>query len=69
MKTLKTLATIAITSLISLGVQAQTTQRLNASKANDYGLIYSLPRTLVDITTRRERKWIATRGRPALCGC
>ncbi|MDE6238485.1 MAG: DUF4831 family protein [Muribaculaceae bacterium] len=54
MKTLKTLATIAITSLISLGVQAQTTQRLNASKANDYGLIYSLPRTLVDITIETE---------------
>ena len=33
---------------------AQTTQRLNASKANDYGLIYSLPRTLVDITIEAE---------------
>ena len=33
---------------------AQTTQRLTASKANEYGLIYSLPRTLVDITIETE---------------
>lgn len=50
MKTIRTIATIAFTSLVSLGIQAQSTQRLNASKANDFGLIYSLPRTLVNIT-------------------
>ena len=54
MKTIKTLAAIAITSMFSFGLQAQTTQRLNASKANDYGLIYSLPRTLLDITIETE---------------
>lgn len=31
-------------------IAAQTTQRLTASKANEYGLIYSLPRTVLDIT-------------------
>ncbi|MDE5554807.1 MAG: DUF4831 family protein, partial [Muribaculaceae bacterium] len=54
MKTIRTIAAIALTSLVSLGIQAQSTQRLNASKANDYGLIYSLPRTLVDITIETE---------------
>ncbi|MDE6368008.1 MAG: DUF4831 family protein [Muribaculaceae bacterium] len=54
MKTIRTIAAIALTSLVSLGLQAQTAQRLNASKANDYGLIYSLPRTLVDITIETE---------------
>ncbi|MDE5567494.1 MAG: DUF4831 family protein [Muribaculaceae bacterium] len=33
---------------------AQTTQRLTATKANEYGLIYSLPRTLVDVTIEAE---------------
>lgn len=33
---------------------AQTTQRLSASKANDYGLVYSLPITEVDITIEVE---------------
>ncbi len=41
------------------GSFAQTTQRLDASKANEYGLLYSLPRTVVDITieaTHTERQ-------------
>lgn len=33
---------------------AQTTQKLVASKANEYGLIYSLPRTVLDITIESE---------------
>lgn len=37
-----------------LTATAQTTQKLNASKANDYGLIYSLPRTVLDITIEAE---------------
>lgn len=54
MKTIRTIAVIALTSLVSLGLNAQSAQRLSASKANDYGLIYSLPRTLVDITIETE---------------
>lgn len=34
---------------------AQTTQKLTATKANEYGLIYSLPRTVLDITIEAER--------------
>lgn len=33
---------------------AQTTQKLTASKANEYGLIYSLPRTVLDVTIEAE---------------
>ncbi len=35
---------------------AQTTQKLTATKANDYGIVYSLPTTVLDITieTRTE---------------
>lgn len=54
MKTLRIIAAIALTSA-AIGLQAQTAQRLTASKANDYGLIYSLPRTLVDITIETEK--------------
>lgn len=32
------------------GVEAQNTQRLTAAKNNDYGLVYSLPRTVLDVT-------------------
>ena len=39
---------------IALTAQAQTTQRLTASKVNEYGLIYSLPLTEVDITIETE---------------
>ena len=34
---------------------AQTTQKLTATKANEYGLIYSLPRTVLDITVEAKR--------------
>lgn len=40
--------------LVSAGASAQTTQKLSASKANEYGLIYSLPTTVVDITIEAE---------------
>lgn len=54
MKFVKIFALIFTLSAASICVSAQTTQRLSASKANDYGLIYSLPRTLVDITIEAE---------------
>lgn len=39
------LALLALTP----GAMAQTVTRLSASKANDYGLVYSLPETVIDI--------------------
>lgn len=33
---------------------AQTAQHLNATKANDYAIVYSLPRTAIDITVEAE---------------
>ena len=47
-----------ITSLICLAAAltapAQTTTKLSASKANDYGLVYTLPTTVLDITIEAE---------------
>lgn len=34
---------------------AQTTQKFQATKANDYGLVYSLPTTVLDVTVVAER--------------
>lgn len=34
----------------TLAMRAQTTQKLTATKANDYGLIYTLPNTAIDVT-------------------
>lgn len=36
--------------LTAAAVCAQTTQRFTASKANEYGLVYSLPLTVLDVT-------------------
>lgn len=44
------LAAAAIAAIAPVAANAQTTTRLAASKANDYGLVYALPRTVVDIT-------------------
>lgn len=40
---------------LSLLCGAQTTQKLNATKLNEYGLIYKLPMTAVDITVEAEK--------------
>lgn len=45
------LLTISATALPAL---AQTTQRLSATKANDYALVYTLPNTILDITIETE---------------
>lgn len=47
---------IALLSLATVATQAhaQTTQRLTATKANDYALIYTLPNTMLDITIETE---------------
>lgn len=54
MKILAKIAALTALTLTATGVQAQNTQKLSASKANEYGLIYSLPRTVVDITIEAE---------------
>ncbi|MEE1208354.1 MAG: DUF4831 family protein [Muribaculaceae bacterium] len=45
----------AVVGLCPVGASAQSSQRLTANKANEYGLIYSLPNTMVDITVVTER--------------
>lgn len=54
MKTFQNILIIAGLLTLPTGLAAQTTQRLTASKANEYGLIYSLPRTVLDITIEAE---------------
>lgn len=47
-----------ITSLalcMSMSISAQTTQKLTATKASEYGIIYTLPSTVVDITIETEK--------------
>ncbi|MCD8387335.1 MAG: DUF4831 family protein [Bacteroidales bacterium] len=39
---------------IALGAQGQTVSKLSATKVNDYGLVYSLPNTVLDITIESE---------------
>jgi len=46
----KTILLVAALILVACAAPAQTTTRLSASKANEYGLVYSLPQTVVDIT-------------------
>lgn len=52
---MKLTALTAAMALAFIGtVGAQTTQRLTADKLNEYGLVYSLPMTVVDITVETE---------------
>lgn len=37
-------------AMLSVGVYGQSTQRLSATKANDYGIVYTLPSTVLDVT-------------------
>lgn len=53
MKLKSLVAIIALASVASLN--AQTTQKLSAGKVNEYGLIYSLPNTTLDITLVAEK--------------
>lgn len=43
-----------IALLFSITVYAQSTHKLTAGKVNEYGLIYSLPETVIDITIETE---------------
>ena len=38
-----------------MSISAQTTQKLTATKASEYGIIYTLPSTVVDITIETEK--------------
>lgn len=42
--------TLSLIMTVSLGISAQKTTRINAIKANDYGVIYSLPKTSFEVT-------------------
>ncbi len=49
------IAAIALTALLIPAVlPAQTTQRLTAAKSNEYGVVYSLPLTAVDVNLNAE---------------
>jgi hypothetical protein len=37
-------------AVVAIGATAQSTKQLAASKANDYGVVYTLPKTAVDVT-------------------
>ena len=45
----KSVITLALSALVAMAGQAQQTQKLTASKLNDYGLIYTLPTTHLSI--------------------
>ena len=47
---MKTTLTSLICLAAAFAAPAQTTTKLSASKANDYGLVYTLPTTVLDIT-------------------
>lgn len=46
---------IAIAAAAAAPIYAQTTQKLTASKLNEYGLIYTLPTTTLDVTVEAEK--------------
>lgn len=55
MKMMKKFAiTLAAAYLACLGASAQSTTKLSAAKANEYGIVYSLPATVLDITFETE---------------
>lgn len=51
---MKQIIIAAIATSLALGLSAQSTQKLTANKASEYGIIYSLPYTVVDITIEAE---------------
>lgn len=50
----RTTILLAAAALLCLPATAQTTQKLTAGKANEYGLIYTLPATALDIYLEAE---------------
>ena len=51
----KSLIIASLALCMSLGTMAQTTQKLTATKASEYGIIYSLPTTVIDVTIETEK--------------
>lgn len=51
---MKIFSALIISLLFSITTLAQTTQKLTATKASEYGLIYNLPSTVFDITIETE---------------
>lgn len=53
----KAFALLSLTAIAGTApgiASAQTTQKLSASKANDFGLVYNLPTTVLDVTIEAE---------------
>lgn len=50
MKRFLILAMISAASILTNQTVAQNTQRLTANKTNEYGLVYNLPKTALDVT-------------------
>lgn len=48
------LIALALAAIVPLGALAQTSQKITAGKATEYGLAYSLPVTALDITVEAE---------------
>lgn len=46
---------IIATAIAVQPLSAETTQKLSATKANEYALVYSLPNTVIDITLETEK--------------
>ncbi len=45
---------LMLATVATLPMSGQNTKRLSATKANEYGIIYSLPKTMVDVTLEAE---------------
>ncbi len=56
MKTFVSISILAVSLTFGNVAVAQTTQKLSATKANDYGLTYSLPKTVFDITVEARHR-------------
>ena len=54
MKLSRFILLVLLSVLTTAQIQAQNTQKFNASKDNEYGLRYTLPRTVIDITIETE---------------
>lgn len=52
---------LPLIALLAFSTSAQTVTKLSATKANDYGIVYSLPQTSVEITLEAEQT-VATPG-------
>ena len=48
------LIALALAAIVPFGAVAQTSQKITAGKATEYGLAYSLPVTALDITVEAE---------------